>query len=587
MKTRCWYGILTVCLFLFLTGCGQEPEVHQEQEPETAGEIIKEETSGLEDLKLRDKDLIYAQQDPTEVVTMYLTVSPGNSAENTDHTWKEINTYSVYDYDSMGVDRYQVSGLLQVGDENGPVPGELGYGQVSPNCTVQIRGQTSSRNTQKNYKISIKDNKGEWRGQTTIALNKHQTDGLRFRNKMAYDLMTGIEEMMSLRTTFVHLYVKDTTEGGSGGFVDYGLYTQVEQLNKTALKTHGLDKNGHLYKINFFEFQRYEDVIKMADDPTYDQKAFEERIEIKGDDDHSKLIEMLEAVNDYTIPADEVLEKYFDTENLAYWMAFHILTGNRDTQSRNVYIYSPLNSDKWYFYSWDNDGMLKRGEYALSGRSDGGEWETGISNYWGNVLFRRALKTEEFRQTLDMAVEDIKEYLSPERIRTMTEQYKEVVKPYIYRMPDIQYAPLTESQYDEIASGLSGEIELNYSEYKESLQNPMPFYVAPPVLTDGQYRYTWDAAYDFDGETITYTFELARDYAFTDIILRKEDLLIPEVQSDVLPPGQYFIRVRAADTSGKSQYSFDYYVIESGKVYGAKCFYVQSDGSIVEDVYEE
>lgn len=251
MKTRRWYGILTVCLFLFLTGCGQEPEVHQEQEPETAGEIIKEETSGLEDLKLRDKDLIYAQQDPTEVVTMYLTVSPGNSAENTDHTWKEINTYSVYDYDSMGVDRYQVSGLLQVGDENGPVPGELGYGQVSPNCTVQIRGQTSSRNTQKNYKISIKDNKGEWRGQTTIALNKHQTDGLRFRNKMAYDLMTGIEEMMSLRTTFVHLYVKDTTEGGSGGFVDYGLYTQVEQLNKTALKTHGLDKNGHLYKINF------------------------------------------------------------------------------------------------------------------------------------------------------------------------------------------------------------------------------------------------------------------------------------------------------------------------------------------------
>ncbi len=587
MKTRRWYGILTVCLFLFLTGCGQEPEVHQEQEPETAGEIIKEETSGLEDLKLRDKDLIYAQQDPTEVVTMYLTVSPGNSAENTDHTWKEINTYSVYDYDSMGVDRYQVSGLLQVGDENGPVPGELGYGQVSPNCTVQIRGQTSSRNTQKNYKISIKDNKGEWRGQTTIALNKHQTDGLRFRNKMAYDLMTGIEEMMSLRTTFVHLYVKDTTEGGSGGFVDYGLYTQVEQLNKTALKTHGLDKNGHLYKINFFEFQRYEDVIKMADDPTYDQKAFEERIEIKGDDDHSKLIEMLEAVNDYTIPADEVLEKYFDTENLAYWMAFHILTGNRDTQSRNVYIYSPLNSDKWYFYSWDNDGMLKRGEYALSGRSDGGEWETGISNYWGNVLFRRALKTEEFRQALDMAIEDIKEYLSPERIRTMTEQYKEVVKPYVYRMPDIQYAPLTESQYDEIASGLSGEIELNYSEYKESLQKPMPFYVAPPVLTDGQYRYTWDAAYDFDGETITYTFELARDYAFTDIILRKEDLLIPEVQSDVLPPGQYFIRVRAADTSGKSQYSFDYYVIESGKVYGAKCFYVQSDGSIVEDVYEE
>ena len=34
---------------------------------------------------------------------------------------------------------------------------------------------------------------------------------------------------------------------------EVGLYTQVEQLNKTALKTHGLNKNGYLYKINYFE----------------------------------------------------------------------------------------------------------------------------------------------------------------------------------------------------------------------------------------------------------------------------------------------------------------------------------------------
>ena len=33
---------------------------------------------------------------------------------NTYHTWKEINSYSVYDYEDMGVERYQVAGLLQV-----------------------------------------------------------------------------------------------------------------------------------------------------------------------------------------------------------------------------------------------------------------------------------------------------------------------------------------------------------------------------------------------------------------------------------------------------------------------------------------
>ena len=54
---------------------------------------------------------------------------------------------------------------------------------------------------------------GEWRGQRTIALNKHVSDVFRFRNKLAYDLMKDIPQMMSARTQFVHLYVKDTTEG--------------------------------------------------------------------------------------------------------------------------------------------------------------------------------------------------------------------------------------------------------------------------------------------------------------------------------------------------------------------------------------
>ena len=581
------FALLTAVVLLSLAGCAAaaQPQQTPEQILNTALNMAAPES--LDELHLRDKDLLYENHNPADVVTMYLTVSTGNSAENTDHTWEEINTYSVYDYEAMGVERYQVAGLIQVGDEDGPLPGELGYGQAAPNCTVQIRGQTSSSLPQKNYKISVKDNKGSWNGQTTIALNKHQSDGLRYRNKMAYDLMAGIDELMGLRTTFVHLYVKDTTAGGSGTFEDYGLYTQVEQLNKTALKAHGLDKNGHLYKINFFEFFRYEDVIMMADDPDYDLAAFETLLEVKGDDDHTKLIEMLEAVNDYTRPAEEVLETYFDIENMAYWMAFHLLTGNRDTQSRNVYIYSPLNSNKWYFYSWDNDGMLKRNEYALSGRSDGMGWEDGVSNYWGNVLFQRALKTPAFRKALDAAVEDLKAYLSPERIDAMVQTYSAIVKPYVYRMPDAEYAPLTESEYDAIGAALKTEIETNYQSYYESYKKPMPFYIGVPWEEDGTMHYNWDAAFDFDAETVTYTFELATDYTFSQPMIHEEGLLLPEWEGKLLKPGQYFIRVTAENASGYEQYAFDYYIIESGKIYGTKCFYVMEDGSIAEDVYVE
>lgn len=53
---------------------------------------------------------LYEVYDDSGIVTMYLTVSRGNSSENTDHSWAEINTYSVYDYADMGVTRYQVMG---------------------------------------------------------------------------------------------------------------------------------------------------------------------------------------------------------------------------------------------------------------------------------------------------------------------------------------------------------------------------------------------------------------------------------------------------------------------------------------------
>ena len=74
---------------------------------------------------------------------------------------------------------------------------------------------------------------------------------------------------------------------------------------------HGLDKNGQLYKVNYFEFYRDEDVIKLADDPDYDQAKFEEKLEIKGDNDHTKLIAMLNDLNDYSVPMSEILGKYF------------------------------------------------------------------------------------------------------------------------------------------------------------------------------------------------------------------------------------------------------------------------------------
>ena len=561
----------------------QDQAVQEDNETEQ----VKTEKAEINEMHLRDKDSLYENDDDTSVVTMYLTVSKGNSSENTYHTWEEINSYSVYDYEDMGVERYQVAGLLQVGDENGPIEGEVGYGESVPNATVQIRGQTSSQNAQKNYKIELKKNKGTWRGQRTINLNKHMTEGMRFRNKLAYDLIRGIPQMVGLRTQFVHLYVKDNTEESGGKFEDYGIYTQVEQLNKTALKSHGLDSNGQLYKINSFEFYRYEDIIKKEDDAGYDKTAFEKMLEIKGDSDHTKLIDMLTDLNDYSIGIEDVLKEHFDEENIVYWMAFQILMGNVDTQNRNVYLYSPLNSDIWYFIAWDNDGCLMRPEYELRNFSDQNSWEKGISNYWGNILFQRCLKSRSFREKLNDAILDLREYLNKDMLTSKIESYKNILKPYLYSMPDAEYEPLTSEQYDQIAASLPDEIEKNYQLYLESLETPMPFYIGVPTIHGNKLKFNWDVSYDLDAEDITYSVEVARDYLFQDVIYQNTTLTVPEAEMDLPEAGQYFVRVRATNTSGKTQDAFDYYVTDEGKHYGMKCFYITEDSTVEEDNYEE
>lgn len=580
--------IFLLSITLLVSGCSiPEQTPSNGQEESTIPQADKADVTNINDVHLRDKDLVYAQQDETSVVTMYLTVSRGNTSENTDHTWEEINTYSAYDYDDMGVPRYQVAGLLQVGDENGPKAGELGYGETVPNATVQIRGQTSSRRSQKNYKIELKKNKGFWNDQRTINLNKHQGDGLRFRNKLVYELIQGIPELIGLRTQFVHLYVKDNTQGHTGEFEDYGLYTQVEQLNKRALRAHGLDTNGHLYKAEFFEFYRYEDAIRMQDDPSYDLKKFEDILEIKGNTDHAKLISMLEDLNDFTIPIDTVLDKHFDRENLLHWMAFHILIGNVDTQSRNFYIYSPQNSDKWYFITWDNDASFFDTEFQVKGFQDKGSWQAGVSNYWGSILFQRCLKSDAFRAELDQVIEKLKLYLNEDRIHALCSEYAQVVKPYVFNMPDRMYSVLTEKEYDYVASTLPGLVEGNYQLYKESLEKPMPFFIGKPFIKDGKMHINWDPSHDFDMEDIVYTVEVAKDYLFQNVIFKADGQIIPEISMDIPPAGQYFVRVRATNSSGKSQDAFDYYVTDHGKNYGTKCFYVTGDQTIEEDVYKE
>ena len=79
----------------------------------------------------------------------------------------------------------------------------------------------------------------------------------------------------------------------------------------------------------------------LATDANYDKDAFEQYLEVDGSEEHDTLIALLDAVNDTDNEISDVMEQYFDKDNLYYWMAFHILMGNKDVLDGNYYLYSP------------------------------------------------------------------------------------------------------------------------------------------------------------------------------------------------------------------------------------------------------
>lgn len=545
--------------------------------------MAKVPVGDLSEMTLTDKMSLYEEYDPVEPVCFYITIVPGNEADGTNHTFAEINSYKNLQ-GMTGVEKIYGECIFQVGDETGPLPGEVGYDAVGSNATINVRGRTSTGYEQKSYRITLFDSAGMWREQRAIALNKHPGDTTRLRNMLYFELLQGVPGLVSLRTQFVHVYIWDETDPDApDAFVDYGLFTQVEQPNGRFLRNHGLSQNGNLYKANMCEMYRYEDKIRLATDPLYDVNVFSEVLEPKSDEDHSKLIEMLEAVNNYALPIEEVIGTYFDVENLTSYMAFNLLLSNADSNAQNYYLYSPVNSDKWYYICWDGDAALKDYEDTLLGFTwQEGAWTKGISNYWGVVLFNRMLRVPEYRQALRDKVELLHAQITPERIAELIAKYRQTVDQFTMSMPDVAGIKATQEQLELIYQNMPYDTDAAYQDILTSFERPMPFYMHDVTGEGDALLLGWDSAYDFDGEFIRYDVQVARDWSFESDTLVYESLGQLDTQAlvEMLPPGTYYWRVVATNESGYTQIAFDQVVTDSGAHEGTRRFVVYEDGTV-------
>ncbi|MBM7649092.1 spore coat protein H [Bacillus ectoiniformans] len=533
----------------------------KELDKKAAPHVLTKEESKTD--ALVEDSRVYEGHEGTKVEHIYITVYSQDQVAENDHTFYELNE-SYKQYSNLD-DGPKLDVLFQTGTAEGPVQnGFIRSGKSTPNATIELRGRSSRLEAQKSYKIRLRDNGGLWYGQNVLNLNKHADDRTRVRNKLAFDYFRRIPNLISLRTNFVHLHVKDLTNPNApDSFEDYGMYTHIEQLNERGLAARGLNPDGHLYKVENFEFYRYPDILRHQDDPQYDKKLFESVLNINGSENHEELLQMLDDVNDLSKPFDQVFDTYFQEDNYLTWLAVNILFGNYDTMSTNYYLYSPLNSEKWYFLPWDFDKALGR---DAERKDPLPLWQQGIQRYWGTVLHKRYLRDPANAEKLTAKIKELSEVINEETTRTFIDSYYPTAKTLATRDPDLKFLSIEASEFDLYYNQLETVTTRYKKQYIASLENPMPIFLHYE-RKNNQDVFTWEASHDLQRDELSYHFQLSQTPDFSTALTNIHDAKGFTHHMAVLPAGRYYWRVRITDSKGNTQIPFDYFRDDSGKMY--------------------
>jgi len=512
---------------------------------------------------IREDKSIYSNDDPLQVHVVYITVfsTPPGSLQR--YTFKDVES----DEDYLDLDNPELPVLFQEGDLTGPRVGDYGYGLTDSNGTIRLRGRSTRAADQKSYRINLNNRLGTWLGFDKINLNKHPYDITRFRNKMAFDLMQDIDNLPSLRTKFIHVFLKDTSQGNSeSDFVDYGLFTHVESIDDDYLDNHGLDQDGQIYKAENFFFQMDKN-LKTKTDPTYDEKKFERILSIQNGGDHVFLINMLENVNNFFLNINTVVDDNFEIENYLTWLAVNILLDNRDTNTQNFMLYKAKDFDTFYFLPWDYDGAFDYYNQLQDKESSFiAPWRLGLANYWSTNLHSRFFRDVDNIERLNKKIDELYYELSDMDLRKRIDAYETVVYPFISREPDSLGLRVTLDQHTAEVERLKSILDINLKRYYDTLERPMPIFLGDAIPLGEYSLFNWDRSFDFQGDALKYHFELSTSTTF-ETILFEEFSNYNEVSLRNLDPGIYYWRVTVIDAKGHTQTAMDEYIDQNGMKY--------------------
>jgi hypothetical protein len=214
-----------------------------------------------------------------------------------------------------------------------------------PQCGVKYKGNSSYNNPsrKKPFRVDLEQYgvAQNLDGLKKFVLNNGFKDPTLLREKLMLDFLNA-HGIAAPRATFARLYINNHY---------WGLYSLVEDVNKTFLKDRFGNKGGNLFK---------GDPMGKLDWKGWTQSAYEPNYELKTNttaNDWSDLIRLINALNNASaLQLPDSLGKYLNLDSwYAYWAA-HSLFANLDSyigSGHNYLIYHNTDTDKFEWITWD------------------------------------------------------------------------------------------------------------------------------------------------------------------------------------------------------------------------------------------
>ena len=226
------------------------------------------------------------------------------------------------------------------------------------NIGFRLRGNSSRYSKKKSFKISFNEyvSGRKYQDVKKINLNGQHNDPTMVREKLFYDTWHAAG-MAERRTSFVKLYINQ---------VYFGLYTNLEEMDKEWLQRVYGEKGGNLYKCTYpadlvyhgSGQQVYKNILSTSatGGRAYDLQTNET------EDNYADLVELITILN---LPADtafaRLISKKLNVDGFLKAFAIDVASGNWDDymyNKNNFYLYHRGSTGQFEFIAYDADNTF-------------------------------------------------------------------------------------------------------------------------------------------------------------------------------------------------------------------------------------